>query len=228
MQGKRIFPALVALSGLLTVGVTVANAQTSQPQFLMTWAATNSYTPPGYQGKVMPTQGSTIQVSLELIVNGKPVNLSGQTVYWYANDAYVGGGVGVQHFNFHPTASAPAVVALKVELPYYPTGAQIHEIDVPIVQPMAVIEASYPKNDVPASPAVLQAIPYFFATSSTSPLSFAWSVNGQTVTSAENPETLQISLPASTPAGYNLSVSLTIQNSQDSTSATDNATLMYQ
>jgi hypothetical protein len=63
---------------------------------------------------------------------------------------------------------------------------------------------------------------------STAPLSFSWSVNGQAVTSAENPQSLQISLPQNTPASYPVAVTLAIQNSIDSTQATANANLTYQ
>ena len=194
----------------------------------MTWRALNSYAPAGYAGKVLPNQESQIMASLEVIANGKPVNLSGQTIYWYQDDNLLGGGIGVQRFAFRPYGEAPNTITLKVELPDYPGGILIHEINIPIVQPQAVIDAPYPQGIFAASPATVQAIPYFFAASSTSPLSFAWSVNGQTVTSAENPQTLQISLPQSTPAGFAVGIALTIQNANDSAAATGNANLTYQ
>src|SRR5665213_880707 len=199
MQGKRFFYGAV----LFALMVSVQTASAAGPQFLMTWQASNSYAPVGYAGEILPNQESQITASFELInANGSPINLSGQTIYWYQNDNLLGGGVGVQHFTFRPYGEAPNTVTLKVELPDYPGGLLIHEIDIPIVQPQAVIEAPYPQGVFPVSPAMVQALPYFFAATSTSPFSFAWSVNGQTVTSAENPQTLQISLPQSTPAGY--------------------------
>lgn len=231
MQGKFFAAATVAAligSGAVLALAPIANAQTSQPQFLMTWQALNSYAPANYAGKTLPNQESQIAASIEVIANGKSVNLSGQTIYWYQNDNLLGGGIGDQHFTFRPYGQAPNTVTLKVELPDYPGGLLIHEINIPVVQPQAVISASYPQGVFPGSPAAVQALPYFFATSSTAPLSFAWSVNGQTVTSAENPQSLQISLPQSTPAGFAVGVTLTVQNSIDSMSATGNANLIYQ
>jgi hypothetical protein len=238
---QKIFMALLGVASLTTLAFFAAprtHAQTAatagasgggQPQFLMTWQALDSYAPAGYAGQILPNQESEIAASLEVIgVNGKPVNLSGQTIYWYQNDTLLGGGVGDQRFTFHPFGQAPTTITLSVQLPDYPTGLLIHEINIPVVQPEAIIEAAYPGGNVAASPINVQAMPYFFAIgSSTSPLSFSWSVNGQTVTSAENPQTLQISLPQSTPAGFAVAIDLTVENSIDSVTASGNANLTY-
>jgi hypothetical protein len=228
MQRNRFFIVaifLIALFGVLTIQT---HAQTTaQPQFLITWSASNSYAPQGYAGKILPNQESQITASLAIIANGKLVNLNGQTIYWYQSDAFLGGGVGAQSITFQPTGGAPGTIALRVELPDYPSGALLHEITIPIVQPQAVIEAPYPGKDLVASPAILQAIPYFFAATSTTPLNFAWSVNGQPVTNAENPQSLQISLPQGTSAGYSIAVALSIQDSIDSLGASANTTLTY-
>ncbi len=194
----------------------------------MTWSALDSYAPPGYAGKILPNQESQIAASVALVANGQPVDLSGQTIYWYENGTLLGGGMGVQHVSFYPFGTAPNTIELKVELPDYPGGLLIHYIDIPIMPPQVVIDEPYPQGGFAASPATVQAIPYFFATTSTAPLSFAWLVNGQAVTSAENPQSLQISLPQSTPAGYAVAISLTVKNSLDSLSATAGANLTYQ
>ncbi len=218
----------LALATAQTTRIQTASAQTSQPQFLMTWSALDSYAPPGYAGKILPNQESQIAASVALIANGQPVDLSGQAIYWYQNGTLLGGGIGVQHFTFYPYGTAPNTIELKVELPNYPSGLLIHYIEIPVVPPQVVIDAPYPQDNFTAGQATVQGLPYFFATTSTAPLSFAWSVNGQAVTSAENPQSLQISLPQSTPAGYAVAVSLTIKNSVDSISATTNANLTYQ
>lgn len=235
MLGKHIVAKIIASIGIAGVAilssfalVSLANAQTSsQPQFLITWRALNSYAPPAYPGKTLPNQTSPIAASFEVIANGRPLDLSGQTIYWYLDDNLLGGGVGVQNFTFRPDGEAPDTVTLRIEVPDYPGGLLIHEISIPIVQPSAVIEASYPQGNFSASPIVAQALPYFFTTTSTDPLNFSWTVNGQAVSSAENPQSLQVSLPQSTPAGFALAINLTVQNSSDSTSATANANLTY-
>jgi hypothetical protein len=219
---------LAMLAPVVVPLIQTANAQTSGPQLFITWRALNSYAPAGYPGKILPNQTSQIAASLQVTNNGKPVDLSGQTVYWYQNDNLLGGGIGTQRFTFRPYGEAPNTITLKVELPDYPGGLLIHEINIPIVQPQAIIEAPYPRGNLTTNSAMVQALPYFFATSSTAPLTFTWAVNGQTVTSAENPQSLKISLPQSTPVGYGVAVTLTVQNSADSTSASASANLIYQ
>lgn len=209
--------------------LSAAHAQsTSAPQIFITWAATNSYAPSSYIGKVLPNQQSQIVASLEVIANGKPVNISGQTIYWYQDENLIGGGIGAQSIVFRPYGEAPNTVTLRAELPDYPGGSLMHEIDIPLVQSQAVINAPFPQGNFSSRPLVLQAIPYFWNASSATPLSFTWSVNDQTVTGAENPETLQVTLPQNTPAGYAIAVSLTIQNGNDGSTANSTANVIYE
>lgn len=231
---RKHFISVLVIIGFLTcfmsiiLGIRVVSAQSSQPQFLMTWSVADSYTPLGYPGKALPNQESQISASVEVIINGKRVDLSGQTIYWYQNDHLMGGGLGVQHITFHPYGEAPNIIDLNVEIPSYYAGALTHDIEIPIVEPQAVIKTSYPQNNFSGSTALISAIPYFFAETSTSPLVFSWSVNGEAVTNQDNPQSLQISLPQSTPAGYAVFVTLTIQSSLDPLVATANTTLTYQ
>ncbi len=231
MQGKRtIFTVTIIIAAFLFT-IAGANAQTATagPQFLITWQATNSYAPAGYAGKILPNKESQIMASIEIILpNGQPANLSGQTIYWYQNDNLLGGGIGIQRIQFRPYGQAPNVISLRVDIPDYPGGDIGHEINIPIVQPEAVIEAPFPNGNFSATQITVNALPYFFATTSTDPLSFSWTANGQAVTSAENPTSLQISLPQSTPAGYALPVTLTIQDTNDANIANGNVNLTYQ
>ena len=228
MQRKFLFaPIAIIFLGFFATAI-VAHAQTaSSPQFLVTWSVSNSYAPASYAGKTLPNQTSPITASLELIADGRTVNVGGQTIYWYLNDNLLGGGVGVQRITFNPIGEAPNNPTLRVELPDYPSGSLTHEITIPMVQPIAVIDAPYPQGQFSANPVTLQALPYFFATASTTPLSFAWSVNGQVVSDAQNPQELQISLPQSTPAGFSLGVTLTIQNSNDGATTVGDTNLTY-
>src|ERR1039458_3932339 len=79
------------------------HAQTvSSPQFLVTWKATESYIPPFYTWKALPTAGSNIVASVELVSGGRIINISSQNIYWYLDDVLMGGGAGVQQITFPP------------------------------------------------------------------------------------------------------------------------------
>lgn len=229
LSAKAMLLGFFALLFVVTFSPSITKAQTaSSPQFLITWKTTGSYIPSFYQGKALPTYGSQITASLEIISQGKIVNLSNQTIYWYLQDTLIGGGVGVQTLTFPPLGEPPSSLQLKVELPYYASGYLIHTIDIPMVKPEAVIDAPYPSGQFSQNPVTLTALPYFFNTSAPSNLSYVWSVNNQQGSNTENPETAQITLPQGTASGATLAVSLSITNSNDSTAATANQNLTYE
>jgi P pilus assembly chaperone PapD len=206
-----------------------AHAQTtSQPLFLVTWKSNGSYIPSFYQGKALPSYGAKVTASLELISNGKILNLSNQTIYWYQNDVLLGGGVGVQQITFSLFGAPPNSVTLDVELPQYATGYLAHSIQIPFVDPVAVIDAPYPNSEFSTNPVALTAIPFFFNTASASNLTYTWSVNGQTGSNTENPQEAEVTLPQGTQSGTSLDISLSIKNPNDSTVATAEQNLTYQ
>ena len=102
---------------LIFFSPALTHAQTaSSPQFLVTWKTSGSYIPSFYLGKALPTYGSQITASLELVSQGKILDLSNQTIYWYLEDNLVGGGVGVQQVTFPPVGEAPNSI-IVVETP---------------------------------------------------------------------------------------------------------------
>jgi len=226
---KTTLTGLGIVAGLL-VSLGASHAFAATPQVLITWKTSGSYVPPGYLGKALPTYNSEITASLEIISNGKLVDLSGQTIYWYLNntDTLIGGGVGAQSITFPPLGTPPNVTTLEVELPYYPGGFLIHTVSIPMVQPQTVINAPYPNGRFSSNPVTVSALPYFFNIASPSDLSYAWSVNGQAGSNTENPNIAQITLPQGTAAGTSFGISLTVDNHNDSTQATASKNLTYQ
>lgn len=216
---------IVATAVMAPVGT--ARAQTSAPQFLITWKIARSYVPSSYLDKAMPTYGSVITASVALLAQGKLVNLNSQTIYWYQNGVLIGGGTGVQTVSFLPLDEPPTINTLEVDIPNYNGSYLIHTVPIQTTQPVAVIEAPYPGGQTSANPVTVTALPYFFNTASPANLSYAWTVNGQAGANAENPQTAEITLPAGTPAGTALSVTLAVNNPQDSTAASANVSLTY-
>lgn len=223
----KIISAGVLLPVILFSGLSLAHGQSAEPQMVVTWKAYGSYVPPTYTDKALPNQESRLTASLMLLVNGKPVDLSRETVYWYLNNTLISSGVGNQSIIFSPFGKAPSYMDLEAELPSYNGATLTHDIQIPLVTPKAVIESPHPSGQSSENPIILQGIPYFFYVSDPGELSYAWSVNGQSPTTAENPQTLQVSLDPSTPSGSSLNVGLTITNPNDRTSAEDSTTVIY-
>lgn len=221
------------LGGLVFVSISLASsayAQTiTQPQFLITWKATQSYIPPSYEGKALPSYGSRITAEVELVSpQGKLANLQNEAIYWYQNGTLIGGGDGVQTITFPPFNLPPNLITLKITIPNDPSGYLSHSINIPYVTPQVVLYAPLPNGQFSSNPLDIQAVPYFFSTTSTFNLSYAWAVNGQTGGGAENPEIAQITMPQGTPSGTNIDVSVTVRNPVGSTVATAQKTLTYQ
>lgn len=204
-----------------------AHAQTiAGPQFMITWSTDQSEIPSFYTGKSLPSYGNYVTAEVTLLVNGRPVDLSGQTIYWYLNDVLIGGGTGVQKLTFLPFGTPPGSMTLKVDLPGYGGQDLSHETFLPFVTPVAVIMAPYPGGSFSTNPVAVSALPYFFDASS-SALSYSWAVNGQTGTNAENPQSAEITLPQNAPSGSSLTITLGVTNPQNHESANTQSTLTY-
>lgn len=215
MFNKNIVGKLLVFA-VLVVGLFVLRgasslAQTTEPQFLITWQA-KSYAPPQYGGKVLPTAGSPIAASLEIVSRGKLVDLSEQTIYWYLNDNFLRGGRGVQTVDFNASGNAPDVLELRVQLPNYRGDLLIKSIEIPVAAPEVVIEAPYPEANFQNTPVRVRGVPYFFNVLTPLALNFGWSVNGETPPNSENPSNLTVNLNQGAPSGSNLNIGLTIQN----------------
>lgn len=228
MVRSRIFLCAALCAATILIAQNAAHAQSAAPQFLVTWKVARSYVPSSYPDKAMPTYGSVITASVALLSpQGKLINLSGQTIYWYLNNILIGGGAGVQTASFLPLDAPPTINTLEVDIPNYNGQYLIHTVPIQTTQPIAVIKAPYAGGEASVNPVVVTALPFFFNTVSPANLSYSWSVNGQQGTNAENPQTAAINLPAGTAAGTALSVTLTVTNPQDSTAATAFTNLTY-
>jgi hypothetical protein len=223
--------ALIAVIGAVIFFSTRAtvNAQTAnQPQILITWQAQGSYVPSGYHDKALPNWASPVTASVVLIADGRLVNLQNKTIYWYVNDQLIGGGQDIQSVSFVPPGGAPDLVALKVELPQYNNeGLLLHTVQIPVIQPKAVIEANHPTQQFGNNSLALQGTPYFFSITDPSSLSYAWSVNGVSPTAATDPQTLILNVNPSTSPGSVFATALSITDPNQRISASDAVSLTY-
>jgi hypothetical protein len=217
MKARLIFSFVVA-AFVVACAFAHANgaraAALSDPQVVITWKAIDSTAPANYQGKVLPAMNSQVVASVEVLSGGTLANLKSRTIYWYLDDNFIGGGVGKQNVTF----TAPGfseIMAIRANLPDYPGGSLINTAYVQVATPQAVIVAPYPNLSFSQSTVALQAVPYFFEASDLPKLLFQWNVNGQPVTTQENPQDLIVNVDASTPSDYSLSTNLVIQKSGD-------------
>ncbi|MBU6500455.1 MAG: hypothetical protein KGJ89_01325 [Patescibacteria group bacterium] len=216
---KNLNTVLILFSAIFAALLLIreARAQQSTPQFLVTWRA-NSYVPADYRGKIMPTTNSLINVSFELLVGGKPADISKQTVYWYLNDDLLAGGAGMQSIGFVPNGITDTA-SIRIQIPNYATNLLVDNIDIPLVSPEAVIYSPYPNGSFSGNSLQVSAIPYFFNTTTPSSLNYSWTVNDQSPTNLEDPSKLTVNLNPSTPPGSEFDVGLSINGTRNSSEA---------
>lgn len=203
--------AMLLAASMWFGGGTVRAQTAAEPGLFITWRAETSYAPPGYRGKVLPATGSTISASLAIIENGKLVNLSGQTIYWYVNGNFVDGGVGAASVRFAAPGIAPNMIDLRAQLPDYNGTLTLKTISIPMVRPEVVIEAPFAGGKFGGA-ITMKARPFFFGVSSAARIVFTWTVGSEDVTSLENPDILTLTPIQGTANGSLFSIRAAAKN----------------
>ncbi len=209
---KRPF-FLIFFFGIFLLSPLWSVAQINGPHLLITWRA-ESYVPSNFSGKVLPTANSPITATIELIENNKLADLSGQTIYWYANNEFMGGGVGTRSISFLAPKTAGGTVTLRAAIQGYEGGLS-QSIDIPVARPETVIRAPFPDGTVSTRSIDLAAYPYFFNVRDPLALAFSWTVNGEAPKHFDDPEILHVSLGPDVANGTPIAVSLNIQHPAD-------------
>lgn len=182
--------SLISLMGLIGF---IGRAQQA-PDFMLTWKA-NSFAPAGYHGKTLPTQGTLIEMSLELIDGGRLASLSPHQIRWYVNDKLQRSGLGVKIFTFTAAASPGNDQNVRAVIMNYRGRDLEKTIAIPVVNPEAVIEAPYPDLLIQSGANAFKAVPYFFNIANINQLTFRWSANNKTSEGLqENPEILNLNV----------------------------------
>lgn len=225
---KKILLGSLVLATIIGVGCNTVNAaQVPANGAYITWS-TNTYVPPFFEGKRLPTSGSPVTAWVVVFDNGKAIDLSQATIYWYADSNLLQSGTGNQRVSFNAQDETENLTSLQVKVQDATGNLWNANIQVPVISPKATIAANYPGGIFNTSPAVVTAVPYFFNTTDLSSLVYAWSVNGTTAQSGENPQEADINVGGDAPSGTNLSIQVTVTNPSDNTSANASTNLIYQ
>jgi len=193
MKHSLLFKALLGafFGGLLFVGFGAFAVHAASPAVFISWKA-QSYVPASFQGKVLPTASSSFSASVEVIDGGKLADISKQTIYWYADDEFLGGGAGTQAITFSGPSRSPNLINLRVQIPGYAGGMLIKAVEIPIMNPEVVIESPYPAHAFSSSPVAVAVLPYFFHVHDLSKLTINWIMNGAPPENPLNPQILTI------------------------------------
>lgn len=188
----------------------------ASPQFLVSWRAQN-YVPSWYQGKILPINGTPIEISFELIDNTKLVDLSKTKIRWYVNDKLIKNeenGLGIKSLKFTIPDYSGNDTEVRITIVGYRGSDTLDQIiRIPVVGPEVVINAPYPDAKISVGSSIFQAMPFFFNIKNRDNLTIEWSANGQKAESASgDPWELKLNIDSHTPSGFAVRLSATVQN----------------
>ena len=209
-MNRRGIGIIVAALTCLVWAQSLKAQTTAGPKILLTWRP-QVYVPADYRGRILPTGGSLVFASVEVIDGGGLVNLSGQRIFWYVNDEFIDDGANRQTVQFTLPNRTATNVDLRVQLPDY-KGGVLKTVTVPVVQSKVVIEAPFPGNVFSTTALQFRALPYFFNTSNLGALLFSWSVNGEKPQTQDSPEVLHVDFASQAQSGARLDVRLSVTN----------------
>lgn len=189
-----------------------AQAQTANP-VILTWEAKNFY-PADFSGKPIPTSGTPVTASLELVSGGKLANLSSTNIVWYLDNAFIGEGTGKKSVQFVASRVTEGKHTVRARLERE-GGTLEASIQIPVARPQLVIEIPHLENTISRlEEATLEAVPYFFTNNLLSDLVFSWQVNTTRQNTAGN-NLLTIKIGGQQSPGQSLYVSATAQNQRN-------------
>jgi hypothetical protein len=213
---KTFLTTFLILGGIFMI-FNLSHAQAA-PQFMITWK-TDSFVPANYQGKIFPTQGSTIEMGLDLVVNNKIVDLSKKNIKWSIGGQPSQTKIGLTKIKFKTNKSSEDQTVEVSILKYNTSGNLNAMVVIPIHSPEIVIDSASYNNEVKISEKnIFKALPFFFDVPSLANLSFSWFINGSRINqeSANRPDLLSLNLVSQGEIYQDtLNLSVTIQNIVD-------------
>jgi len=141
-------------------------AQTG-PEIWATWRA-DSFVPPFYQGKQLPTRNTNVEVRFELVDGSRAANLSQTEIRWYLNEKLAQKGNGLKTFSYQVGRNSTRDL-IRINIPNYAGGELNQFLDLPIRAPEVVLTGIFP---------TFLASPYFFNIKNINEVSFEWLIGG--------------------------------------------------
>ncbi len=212
MNKSKILQASVIIMVIVMVMAAPAGAQTPT-RVLLSWQANNFY-PADYPGKALATRNTPVTAAVEVLQNGKLVDLSRAEITWYVDEKSQGRAEGLKEIIFTVGGAVGGGHFVRVNIRL---GEDTFEgsIRVPISNPIVVLETPYPDGLVKnGTKPEITAVPYFFNTRVFEDLTFFWQVGGGEIKNSGNDNKLILNL-GYVPAGEIIQITGIAQNTNN-------------
>ncbi len=220
MLYKLFLSILINLVPLWALAQTAADID-----FITSWRA-RSYVEPTYLGRVLPTYGTPVEVSFEMLENNKPVNLSNQIINWVVDNAPFRSGPGLQNITFPADPlQAGSEHVVKIAVTDYKGSDRTRLVRIPIRRPEAVIKTPFTRGEAGPGTYELKTRLFYWNITNPNDLAYIWSSNGEGAGDAAGPNIILTISPQAQP--YPLRLSLNIRSrANDLETATINLSLV--
>ncbi|MDP3729402.1 MAG: hypothetical protein Q8R26_01415 [bacterium] len=185
-------------------------AQTN-PELLLSWSAEN-YVPSFYQGKILPTQSTSVVVSVDMLQNNRVINISQQNIRWFVDDTLILTGRGASQATF-AMSKIGGIQTVRAIVDYQGTPIE-KTIDIQIKKPELVLVFPSPSKTITPQSYLFIGLPYFFNVTDLNELTFQWAVNSEKIGgSPTQPERFILALSnKGTPIRTTLNISGSVQS----------------
>lgn len=180
-EKKKFFIFLVVIILCASATIFSVKAQQTSPYAIFLGWETNSFYPSNYQGKPLPSDGSLVRVSLQLLKDNKIVDATTMPIKWYINNKYFKDGIGMTNISFVADEGRGSSYSIKASIK---TNEEIINefIAIPIVEKELVIETTAINGKIkPNSSVTFSAVPYFFNIQSLDDLTISWNIQDQKI-----------------------------------------------
>lgn len=175
---NKIIPAVFCFIVLFgTAGFSGTAFSQATNQIILTWRA-ESFTPPDFYGRALPSPGSMVSVSVEETSGGRILDLSRTSLSWSIDGKFFSEGTGLKKINFKAGVAPGSSHFVRVVIE---RGGEKEEAtaQIPVSAPrVAIAVPYYPERTAPRGGFRVFAMPYFFNVGSLQDLLFFWDVNG--------------------------------------------------
>lgn len=204
LAASTLFISIVWLGAASSV-----NAQTAA-KFLVSWRAIN-YVPADYQGKILPSESTPIEVSFDLIDGNKIANLSQSDISWHVNNKFLRSAPGLKTITLNSLLNGQSI---RITVSDYKRQDWDYTFDIPAVRPELTINSRTVSQKLKLGEYLLAALPYFFNVTNQNEIIFQWNINNQApANQAENPGILSLKLTSQgTPKEAEIPIQATAQN----------------
>lgn len=147
-----------------------------QREIILSWRALNFF-PANFEGKALASPFSPILVGVEVVENGKFVDVSKDQILWRLDNKFLQSGIGLKEVIFRTQKNNGDFHIVQVSIGKNGDGGE-ESMLIPVSSQAIVVELPYQGNSIaPDVENTIKAIPYFFNIQTLNELSFFWQIN---------------------------------------------------